>query len=71
MLQILDNLRQLSIFSNYIGEIDPFTLTSRKGPTAGPSEEFLISLETYMKQISVISGLCYIEDLIFLENNIV
>ena len=42
MLQILDNLRQLSIFSNYIGEIDPFTLTFRKGPTAGPSEEFLI-----------------------------
>ena len=54
-----------------MGETDPFTLTFREDPTAGPSEEFLISLETYMKQISVISGLCYIEDLIFLENNIV
>ena len=31
-------------FSNYIGGIDHFTLTFRKGPilTAGPSEEFLI-----------------------------
>ena len=26
MLQVLDNLRQLFIFSNYIGEIDQYTL---------------------------------------------
>ena len=30
VLQVLENLRQLFIFSNYIGEIDHFTLTSEK-----------------------------------------
>ena len=44
MLQILDNFRQLRIFSNYIGEIHHFTLDLWKGPVliAGSSEEFLI-----------------------------
>ena len=32
MLQVLDNLRQLFMFSNYIGEIDHFTLDLLKRP---------------------------------------
>ena len=45
MLQILDKLRQIFIFSYYIEEIDHFTLDLLKGPIlkAGPFEEqFLI-----------------------------
>ena len=41
MLQVFDNLRQLFIFSNYIAEIDHFTL-DLPILNAGPSEEFLI-----------------------------
>ena len=40
MLQVLDNLRQLCIFSNYTGEIDYFTLDLLK--TSNTYEEFLI-----------------------------
>ena len=43
MLQFLDNLWRLFIFSSYIGEIDHFTLDLTKGPirNVGPSEKFL------------------------------
>ena len=43
-VQFLDNLWQLSIFSNYIGEIDQFTLDLREDLilNAGNSERFLI-----------------------------
>ena len=44
MVQFLDNLWRLSIFSNYIGEIDQFTLDLREDLilNAGNSERFLI-----------------------------
>ena len=44
MLQFLDNLRWLFIFSHYIVDIDDFTLDllKRFNINAGPSEKFLI-----------------------------
>ena len=42
VLQVLDNLRQLFISSNYIGEIDHFTLVILKRSDTGRPEEFLL-----------------------------
>ena len=42
MLQAFNILRQLFIFSNYMAEIDHFTLDLlKKSDIAGPSEDFL------------------------------
>ena len=45
MLQVFDNLREHSIFSNYIREIDQFLLDFQKGPIINheSSEKFLIA----------------------------